>query len=215
MYEDDHEKGPCSLGFALQEHHCQLEGTTRRTRLEGNKYRVTRMDEDGQAWSDHRLHAERVFNRQAAPHLHRCTWMRGCHPEHDHWRTAGRNNSHHGSSRRQFHHGHCQRQPQGKRNPGVGESRYADETSSGSQADSTRCRFAAAPSTCLTKEVSIDLETLKGGILTLRGVDAATPAQVSHRQREHKALSEAHVHASTEQLSMREDKLHRPPCLPT
>ena len=59
------------------------------------------------------------------------------------------------------------------------------------------------------KQARIDLETLKAEILTLRSVDAATPAQVSDRQRENKALSEAHVHASSEQLTQKEDELHR------
>ena len=77
-------------------------------RLEGNKYRVTRMDDDRQAWSDHRLFAERVFHRQAALHLQRRTQTQVFHQEHDHWRVAGRNDSHHGSSRRLFHRCLCQ-----------------------------------------------------------------------------------------------------------
>ena len=59
------------------------------------------------------------------------------------------------------------------------------------------------------KQVRVDLETLKTEILILRSVVAATQAQVSHRKLENKALVEAHVHASSEQLSKKEDELRR------
>ena len=53
------------------------------------------------------------------------------------------------------------------------------------------------------------LETLKAEILTLRGANAAAPAQMSHRERENNALLEAQVRTSTEQLSKQEDELRR------
>lgn len=64
------------------------------------------------------------------------------------------------------------------------------------------------------------LETLKAEILTLRSVgrrvrsdsgtlDAAALSQVLHRERENNALLEAQVHASSEQLSKKEDELRR------
>ena len=50
--------------------------------------------EGGQAWSDHRLHPERVSHKQKARHLRRCTQAQRFHPEHDHWRVAGRQQCH-------------------------------------------------------------------------------------------------------------------------
>ena len=59
------------------------------------------------------------------------------------------------------------------------------------------------------KQACIDLETLKAEIQTSRGVDAATLAQASHREREIRALLEAHVHSSPEHLSKKEVESRR------
>ena len=52
--------------------------------------------EGGQAWSDHCLHPERVLREEEALHLRRCNRAQRFHPEHDHWRVAGKHESHPG-----------------------------------------------------------------------------------------------------------------------
>ena len=50
--------------------------------------------EDKQAWRDHRLHPERVLREQETLLRHRCTQAQLFHSEHEHWRVAGRHESH-------------------------------------------------------------------------------------------------------------------------